>query len=137
MGVVGDVGEVKLLNKLIGAEVWTVHLYVNDKTPVNGDTAAQYTEPVWMGYNPIALSQPTVAATNAAGKAQLNFAQVQWALTMDLSAAINCYGWYVTDQDNTFIGAERFTSPPLVLQHTGDNIKLTVSVTLSSDPPNP
>jgi len=136
MGVVADVGEVKLLTKLIGAETWTVHLFANDHTPVNGDTESAYTKPMWMGYAGIALSQPTVATTNAAGKAQLSFAQVTWTMSAS-NPATNCYGWYVVDQDGTFIGAERFSSPPLVMQNAGDNIKLTVSVTLNSDPPNP
>jgi hypothetical protein len=137
MGIFFDSGEKKLLDKVIGAETFTVHLYVNDHTPVNTDGTMAFTEATWMGYAPQALSGFTASTTNSAGKAQSTANQLTFTIGANLPGPQNVYGWYLTDQDGILLGAERFANAPLIMQASGDNIKLTVTLTMSSDPPNP
>jgi hypothetical protein len=137
MGVVFDSGEQSLLALLAVNGTLTAHLYTNDRTPTNTDTLMQYTEASFPGYQAEGLYQATTPATNAAGKATSSFGQITWTLSATQGSPVNVYGWYVTNQAGVLIGAERFAGAPLTVQNTGDNIKVTITMTLSSDPPNP
>lgn len=104
----------------------TLHLYTNNKTPLDSDTAADFEEAApGYGYAQIALS-PNV-----------------WEITPDmavypelvigfLGALGNVYGYYVTHAGRgTLLWAERFSDGPYNIANNGDQIKLAPRLALS------
>lgn len=132
MGLVFNSGENKLLAKLLASETFTAHLFVNNHTPAPGDALTDYTEASFSGYAAQILTGWSTVATNSAGKAEASAAQVTFTMSMTMGTA-TVEGWYVTDQDGTLIGADLFAGAPLSLSQAGDNVKLTVTLTLTSE----
>lgn len=101
--------EVEVLTTLLTPAL-TMRLYGNDKTPADGDVAANYTEVSGGNYTNRALlfagwtitaGAPTIASR----------ALEQWLFNGPVSGPNTIYGYYVTrDSDGKLMWAERFPS---------------------------
>lgn len=90
----------------------TLKLYSNDKTPVAGDVATDYTEVVGGGYvnKPLIFAGWTITGTPPYGV----FASQTWIFTGVTGAPGTVYGYYVTrNSDGKLMWAERFPSGSL------------------------
>lgn len=104
---VPDQLEVEVLTTLLTPAL-TMRLYGNDKTPANGDVAANYTEIAGGGYVSKALTFANwtiVAGTPSSG----SYAPQTWTFTGPVNAPGTIYGYYVTrNSDGHLMWAERF-----------------------------
>ncbi|MFH0989893.1 MAG: hypothetical protein V1799_07750 [bacterium] len=129
--LVPDVGEVQLLTMALSkatVETQTLKLYVNNYTPVEASTAANFTEMSTHGYAAKTLVRATWSIASAAGVTTASYAQQTWTFTA--AAAVTVYGYLVIETTSTILlWAELFANGQ-VIQNTGDQILLTPKITL-------
>lgn len=91
---------------------YTLHLYTNDRSPTVGDTLADYTECVALGYASqlIPKAQWTVAAV-VAHAVLINQTNPRRFVPDGAAVPVLIYGYYVTDELSRFAWAEAFTLP--------------------------
>jgi hypothetical protein len=104
-----------------------VKLYSSDTTPAETDTAATYTETSGGGYSDVALVAATWTVTGG-NPTTATYPEITISFT---GAAGNVYGYYVVQETSgDLMWAERFTSAPLNIQNNGDEIRITLQITL-------
>lgn len=133
---VPDQGELDLLSASLNIadkqEDLVLKLYKNDKTPADGDTAANYTEADFTGYaaypiypgdwevtagNPTTAEHPTVTFESSSG-----------------GQAQNVYGYFVVGADSGRLKwAERFDDGPYDIVNLGDKIEVQPRLTGQSE----
>lgn len=88
----------------------TLRLYGNDKTPADGDIAANYTEIAGGNYvnKPLTFAQWTIVAGSPS---MATYPFQQWIFNGPLAVPNTIYGYFVTrDSDGLLQWAERFPS---------------------------
>jgi hypothetical protein len=102
-------------------------LYSSDTTPAESDTQATYTETTGGGYSDVALTAASWTITP--GNPTLSaYPEITFSFT---GVAGNVYGYYVVQEiSGALLWAERFTSAPLNIQNNGDEIRITLQITL-------
>ena len=129
MGIlVPDVGEVLLLSYMLNnvqpADV-KLHIYVNDYTPVEGSTIANFTECTAAGYAPITLTGANWTISTVAGVTTASYPEQTFTMT----ATSTDYGVYITNNAGTqVLWAERFSDAPHTLPSGGGTEKITVKI---------
>jgi hypothetical protein len=104
-----------------------LRLFTNDITPSESDTAATYTEASGNGYSAITLTGASWTITEGA-PSTASYAEQTFTFTGALG---NVYGYYLTRATSGRIAfAERFTGAPFAISTSGDQIKVTVQITL-------
>jgi hypothetical protein len=101
--------EVEVLTDLLTPAL-TMRLYSNDKTPADGDVAANYTEVTGGNYTsrPLLFASWTITAGSPSIAAR---AMEQWLFNGPVGGPNTIYGYYVTrDSDGKLMWAERFPS---------------------------
>ena len=126
-------GEVIALKYLVGytttTEPLVLHLFTNNKTPAETDTASSYTEATGFGYGSISLTGASWVVT-AADPSTCTYAQQTFTFTGALGSV---YGYYLTRASSLdLVYAERFSDGPYVIANNGDQIKITPSITAES-----
>ena len=132
--VVPNQGERLMLDAATGkttpATPWTLRLFVNNHTPANGDTEADYTEAAGGGYAAIPLDETAWTTTPGSPTASVQ-PQQTFTFTGALTANASIYGYYVTDDNDKLVYAEKLAAP-FQPQNLGDNLKVTARLTLGS-----
>jgi|SRR5262245_5712025 len=101
--------EVEVITTLLTPNL-TLKLYGNDKTPADGDVAANYTEISGGGYANKPLTFANWTITSGAPSAG-SYPGQTWIFTGPINAPGTIYGYYVTrDSDGKLMWAERFPS---------------------------
>jgi hypothetical protein len=127
-GVIPDAGENKLVAISVGKEAqenFTLKLFTNDYTPVEGSVAGSFTEATFTGYSAKTLttSSWTVASAIASYAAQ-TFTSTAGSQNQSV------YGYYIVGASSgIIIAAERFADGPYVIVNNGDSITVTPSIT--------
>jgi len=108
-------------------EILLLKLFTNNPTLSINDTASTYTEVVsgtgGYNYKTLAGSSWTVSGNIAAYPVQT------WTFT---SAVGNIYGYYVVRQTTgDLVFSEKFSGGPYNVQTNGDNISVTLNLTIS------
>jgi hypothetical protein len=102
-------------------------LYSSDTTPAETDTVATYTETSGGGYAEFALVAATWTVTGG-NPTTAAYPEHTFSFT---GAAGNVYGYYVVQAiSGDLMWAERFPSAPLNIQNNGDEIRITLQLTL-------
>jgi hypothetical protein len=102
-------------------------LFKNDKTPAEGDVAADYTECDFAGYASVTLTGANWTVTEGAPSSA---SYAQQVFTNTGAVAQSVYGYYLVRASTGRIAyAERFTGAPFVVQNVGDEIKITPTIT--------
>jgi hypothetical protein len=102
-------------------------LYSSDTTPAETDTSATYTETAGGGYAEVALVAATWTVTGG-NPTTASYPEQTFSFT---GAAGNVYGYYVVQAiSGDLMWAERFPSAPLNIQNNGDEIRITLQLTL-------
>lgn len=125
---VPDVGEnlvLEMITNKTAAQDLSLRLYQNNITPSDTDTAATYTVANFTGYANIAL---TGASWNAASGGSIAYGSQQ---TFTLTGGSNSiYGYYVVQSvSGVLLYSERDPSAPFNMSVSGDNIKVTPTIT--------
>lgn len=128
--LIPNVGEGDALSFFVNKAAPTnliLKLFKNDKTPAEGDVAADYTECDFDGYAPVTLTGANWAVTEGAPSSA---SYAQQVFTNAGTVAQSVYGYYLVRASTGRIAyAERFTGAPFVVQNTGDEIKITPTIT--------
>jgi hypothetical protein len=110
-------------------ETLVLRLYSNNRSPAKTDVAADYTEVSGNGYSAITLTPANFSFT-AGDPSSAAYPQVTFAFT---GAAGNVYGYYVTQQTSgDLVFANRFSNAPINIANNGDEIRVTLSITLNN-----
>jgi len=130
-GIVPNAGEELALKNFLNhtaPQDQVLKLFVNDKTPAEGDTAGSYTEMSTQGYASKSLAGGSWSITPGAPSSAA-YAQQTW--TFDgTGGATNVYGYFVVQAvSGILMFAERFTGAPFAVANNGDQIKVTPTVT--------
>ena len=117
----------QIVNKLNDNVDLTLHLYSNDVTPGESDTAATYTEVSGGGY---AAKTLTGASWTITPGAPSEAAYVEQTFTFSsVPGVANVYGYFVK-RGSTLYWAERLPSAPFVIATAGDEVRVTPKFTL-------
>jgi hypothetical protein len=132
---VPNVGELFFLNLLVAelnANPASLRLFQNNKTPADGDVAADYTVATFSGYANFTLNGTfTAGYTNSAGKAET--VEDLRTFAHDGGGTNNSvYGWYILSSGGTLLMAERFADAPRTMQSGSADIIITPKITLRS-----
>lgn len=123
-----DVGENKALEMIVNKtapENLVLRLYKSNTTPAEGDTAVTYTEATFGGYAAITL---TGASWGAAAAGTITYG-AQQTFTCNATATDDIYGYYVTQlTSGVLIYSERDGAAPFAIRNSGDNVKITPSI---------
>lgn len=124
-------GESRLLSFMLGKtalESFVVKLYTNNVTPGESDSAGTYTELSGSGYSSVTLTAANWTVT-AGDPTSASYPQITWTFT---GAAGNVYGYFVVGQSSgQLLWAERFSDGPYNVALSGDQIKVTPTITLA------
>lgn len=124
-------GESQALNITLGktaVENLILKLYTNNITPSEADTAATYTEASGFGYAAVTLTAANWTTTES-NPTSSTYPEITFSFTGALG---NVYGYYVVGAtSNRVRWAERFSTAPLAIANSGDQIKITLNVTLA------
>lgn len=100
-------------------------LFTNDKTPADGDVAADYTEAAGGSYAAKALTGSAWSVTTANPAVATYAAQTFTGLTPG-----NYYGYFIVQASSgLLLWAERFSTSPRVVQAAADEIVFTPRIT--------
>lgn len=111
------------------AENIVIKLYSNDKTPGHTDVVGDYTEVSGGGYASESLTAASWSVSSG-NPSQAQYPQITFAFT---GAAGNVYGYYaVGASTNKLLWADRFPNAPINIANNGDQIKVTITVTLNN-----
>ncbi len=128
--MVPNEGEAVWLGVALGktaVEGLTLRLFSNNLTLADTNTLASFTELSGSGYAGVALTAANWVLTEGA-PANAAYPEVVFTFT---GAAGDVYGYYLTgNTTNKVRWAERFTTAPYVVEASGDQIKVTLNVTL-------
>ena len=114
------------LNKTAPQDL-VLRLYSSDTTPSETDTEATYTETSGGGYLEESLTAASWTVTPG-NPTTATYPEVTFTFT---GAAGNVYGYYVVQAvSGALMWAERFTNAPLNIQNAGDEIRITLQITL-------
>jgi len=114
-----------ITGKTASTEGLLLKLYSNNITPNPNDVATTYTEVTGGGYAPKTLTPATWTVNSGTA----SYPAQTWTFT---AAVGNIYGYYVvrvTTGDLVF--SEKFAAGPYNVQTNGDNISVTVNLTVS------
>lgn len=130
--LVPNVGETELLSRMLNKSATgdvVLRLYTNSKTPAEADTVASYTEASGSGYAAKTLTGASwTVADIGGGVIEASYAQQSF----DLSGAMTCYGYYVTNgAGTTLLWAELFTDGPYVIPAGGGSVRVTAKIQLA------
>lgn len=117
-----------------GGKNLTLKAFVNNYTPVDTSTAANFTEAAGGGYASITLTNGSWTESNQSGIEQALYAQQTWTFTGSLTTNPTIYGYYIVDADNVLITAELLSSP-FTPANNGDTYKVTPKIQLSKGTP--
>lgn len=114
------------LNKTAPQDL-VLKLYSSNTTPAETDTVAAYTELSGGGYSDIDLVAANWIVTPG-NPTSAAYPEQTFTFT---GAAGNVYGYYVVQAvSGALMWAERFTNAPLNIQNNGDEIRITLQITL-------
>lgn len=106
-----------------------LRLYKNNVTPAETDAAAAYTEATFSGYSSATLAGASWGAPSEGAPTSIAYAQQTFTADADAQTD-DIYGYYyVRATSGRIAGAERDASAPFEIRNTGDNVKITPTLT--------
>lgn len=106
-----------------------LRLYSDNQTPAKTDVVGDYTEVSGSGYSAATLT-PASWVMTPGDPSSAAYPQVTFAFT---GAAGNVYGYYVTRATTgDLMFANRFSNAPINIANNGDEIRITLTITLNN-----
>ena len=118
-----------------GGNDLTLKLFVTDVTPADDDTASTYTEAAGGGYAAKTLTNGSWTITPANDPSDAVYVEQIFTFTGALTTNGTIYGYYVVDDDDVLIFAERL-SASFTPAANGDHLDLTPKFQLSAGTPS-
>jgi hypothetical protein len=125
------VGKEDMLNYLTAQYAnWTVCLFTNNHTPVDGDVLTTYTEATFSGYAEVTCPSFGAAYNNSLSQAEADGSSTATFICNGGGTTNSIYGYYVK-QGTTLLWAELFAGAPISMANNGDRIGVYLSLTLN------
>jgi hypothetical protein len=106
-----------------------LRLYSNNVTPNKLDVVGDYTEVTGNGYSAVTLD-PANFSFSSGDPSTATYPQVTYTFTGN---AGNVYGYFVTRASaGDLLFANRFANAPISIANNGDEIRVTLSITLNN-----
>lgn len=127
--ILADVGAEAFLKARLN-NVWpaskdlTLKLFTNDITPLDGHTAADYTEATGGGYVPKTLTAGNWTISTVSGIPQAAYIEQVFTFTGPLTTNPTVFGYYVVDADDVLQWAERLSGEVTPVA-SGNHIDIT------------
>ena len=116
-----DTAKQKLLQNFFSTEELTLKLFSNNVTPSSVGESALYVEFSGGNYSSVQLNSSAWNITSS----EASYPQIDWSFE---NASGNIYGYYVVDQNDNVIFAERFPNAPYVVSTSSDEIAITLNL---------
>ncbi len=114
------------LNKTAPQDL-VLKLYSSDTTPAETDTVVTYTEATGGGYADQAITAATWTVTPG-NPTSAAYPEITFTFTGSVG---NVYGYFVVQSiSGALMWSERFTNGPFNIQNNGDEIRVTLQITL-------
>lgn len=129
---VGDAAEQRMLELILNVipqEDLQLKLFVNDQTPADGDTEADYTELTGHGYTLIDLDPADWAFTPGNPTIAL---QPQQIFALSPGAPVTIYGYFVVWQPSGALAFKERLAAPQLVELLPVDIKVTPRFTLNT-----
>lgn len=126
MLILTEYGSQAFLKNVVGVDrnyLWFLKLFINDHHPTINDTAADYYQPDFAGYDKIMILNWRVERDGLVLRAVAE--EAQWRVFCDLEVELPVFGYYVTDLSDKLMYAERFTGAPFMIQKANSSICVT------------
>ena len=127
-----DAAEVVALKNYVNntvPESLVLRLYSNNRSPAKTDVAGDYTEVIGNGYSAVTLLPENFIFTSG-DPTSAAYPQVTFIFTGN---AGNVYGYYVTRETSGDVQfANRFSNAPINIANNGDEIRITLTITLNN-----
>tara|TARA_R110000782_G_scaffold29061_3_gene72545 strand:- start:85 stop:489 length:405 start_codon:yes stop_codon:yes gene_type:complete len=127
-----DAAEVIALKNFVNnsaPESLVLRLYSNNITPNKLDVVGDYTEVSGNGYSEVTLD-PTQFSFNTGDPSSAAYPQITFLFTGN---AGNVYGYFVVRAvTGDLIFSNRFSNAPISIANNGDEIRVTLSITLNN-----
>lgn len=124
--VVSDIGEVKMLNVILGkqaSESLIYKLYTNDYTPLEDSTVSSFTEASTYGYTPVTVAPSAWTVTTGTPGGDPAYGTTAELMFPFTGAAGNMYGYFVVGATSgDLYWAERFGNGPINIQNVNDRV---------------
>lgn len=128
-GVVPNAGEELLLGIGVGddaQENFTLKLYTNDYTPVEGSVASDFTEASGGGYAAKTLTTTSWVISSSGGRALATYAKQTWTFTGALAGSAKVYGCFIVGATSTtIVYAERASADKQLTPANNDTYSVT------------
>jgi hypothetical protein len=127
-----DAAEVVALKNYVNntaPESLVLRLYSNNRSPAKTDVVGDYTEVSGNGYSAVTLD-PEDFVFSSGDPTSAAYPQVTFTFS---GAAGNVYGYYVTRATTGDVQfANRFSNAPINIANNGDEIRITLTITLNN-----
>jgi hypothetical protein len=130
--VFSNAGEVAALKNIVNytaPETLVLRLFTNNRIPAKTDETADYTQLTGYGYSQVTLTPGNFVFTPG-DPSTAAYPQITFTFS---GAAGFIYGYFVvTASTNQLVFANRFTNSPIQIANAGDEIRITVTLTLNN-----
>jgi hypothetical protein len=127
-----DAAEIVALKNYVNntpPESLVLRLYSNNRSPAKTDVVGDYTQVSGNGYAAVTLDPEDFVFT-AGDPTSAAYPQVTFTFT---GPAGNIYGYYVTRETTGDVQfANRFSNAPINIANNGDEIRITLTITLNN-----
>jgi hypothetical protein len=119
--IITNIAKQKFLENFFSVENLTLKLFSNDVTPSSTDDSDSFEEFSGGNYSSVELNSSEWNITSS----DVFYPQINWSFE---NVSGNIYGYYIVDQNDSVIFAERFPNAPYAVSNSGDEIAVSLNL---------
>jgi hypothetical protein len=116
-----NIAKQKFLENFFSVENLTLKLFSNDVTPSSTDDSDSFEEFSGGNYSSVELNSSEWNITSS----DVFYPQINWSFE---NVSGNIYGYYIVDENDSVIFAERFPNAPYAVSNSGDEIAVSLNI---------
>jgi hypothetical protein len=116
-----NIAKQKFLENFFSVENLTLKLFSNDVTPSSTDDSDSFEEFSGGNYSSVELNSSEWNITSS----DVFYPQINWSFE---NVSGNIYGYYIVDENDSVIFAERFPNAPYAVSNSGDEIAVSLNL---------
>jgi hypothetical protein len=116
---------------ILAPEDIRIKLYSNNKTPGHTDVVGDYSEVTGGGYSDVLLTAGDWSVS-AGNPSQAQYPQITYTFTGATTEG-TVYGYFaIGDSSGKLLWADKFPNSPINIANNGDQIKVTITISLNN-----
>jgi hypothetical protein len=119
--IITNIAKQKFLENFFSVENLTLKLFSNDVTPSSTDDSDSFEEFSGGNYSSVELNSSEWNITSS----DVFYPQINWSFE---NVSGNIYGYYIVDENDSVIFAERFPNAPYAVSNSGDEIAVSLNL---------